>query len=336
MPAHHTRAGQGLGKSATAIAAVAAGMAAAAFYVHRRSRRAERHNPPTGRFLEIDGVRLHYLHGGRGQPVVLLHGNGVDTSDFALSGLTDALADRYRVIAFDRPGFGYSERPRDRPWTPEDQALLIRRALAELEVERPVVVAHSLSTMLAAALALEEPDYVKGLVLLAGYYYPTARPDVPLMASLNLPMLGPLMGNTLSPLVGRALWGRTRSALFSPAEPPPRFGEFPVWMSLRPSQLRAAADDAAGMLPAARRLQDRYQELRVPVELIAGDGDRIAWPGKHSERLHHELPHSRLRLIPEAGHMVHYLALEEVLHAVGSVMDVAAEESSAPGQRVEH
>lgn len=318
-------------RTAAAIAVGALTLAATAAFVRQRSRRAEERNPPRGRFLEVDGVRLHYVDTGRGEPVVLLHGNGVDLGDFALSGLLDETARRYRVVAFDRPGFGYSARPGDRPWAPEDQARLLRKALAHLEVERPVVVAHSFGTLVAAALALEQPGYVKGLVLLAGYYYPTARPDVPLAASLKTPLIGPLMRNTFSPLTGRALWPGARKTLFSPAEPPPRFAGFPVWMSLRPAQLRAAADDAAHMLPAARRLQRRYGELRLPVELIAGDGDRIARPDRHSQRLHQALPHSRLHLVPHAGHMVHYLAPAQILAAIDAVAAAGTETKTPRG-----
>src|SRR5712671_2817259 len=74
---------------------------------------AERRNPPIGTFIECDGVRLHYLD--RGDPtapcVVLFHGNGSMIQDFTISGLVDLLARRNRVLCFDRPGFGYSQRP---------------------------------------------------------------------------------------------------------------------------------------------------------------------------------------------------------------------------------
>jgi hypothetical protein len=73
---------------------------------------AERRNPPIGRFIVVDGVRLHYVERGKGEPLVLLHGNGSMIQDFDSSGLLDAAAKTYRVIAFDRPGFGYSDRPR--------------------------------------------------------------------------------------------------------------------------------------------------------------------------------------------------------------------------------
>src|SRR5690606_6675349 len=112
-----------------ALLLTAAALAGAALYNRARSQEAERDNPPSGRFLEVDGVRLHYIErdprtGGLGRPIVLIHGDGAMVEDMEVSGIVDRLAERHRVIAFDRPGFGHSSRPRDRIWTPAAQAAL--------------------------------------------------------------------------------------------------------------------------------------------------------------------------------------------------------------------
>ena len=113
----------------TVLAATAAALAASALYNAYRTRRAEREHPPAGRFVEVDGVRLHYLERGAGPPVVLLHGNVVTAEDWVLSGVLDRVAERHRVVAFDRPGYGHSDRPRGSAWTAAEQADLLRRAL---------------------------------------------------------------------------------------------------------------------------------------------------------------------------------------------------------------
>jgi hypothetical protein len=84
---------------------------------------AERRNPPIGVFIECDGVRLHYIERGNAAApcVVLFRGNGTMLQDLILSGLPDRLARHHRVICFDRPGFGYSQRPRTRIWTAATQ-----------------------------------------------------------------------------------------------------------------------------------------------------------------------------------------------------------------------
>jgi len=83
---------------------------------------AERHNPPSGKFVEADGVRLHYVEQGHGQPLILLHGNGSMIQDFESSGLLDMAAAKFRVIAFDRPGYGHTARPRNRVWSADELA----------------------------------------------------------------------------------------------------------------------------------------------------------------------------------------------------------------------
>jgi pimeloyl-ACP methyl ester carboxylesterase len=97
-----------------------------------------------GRFIYLGGTKLHFLEAGNGQPLLLLHGNGASAEDFTTSGIFDRAAARYRVLAFDRPGFGMSPRPAGRPWTAAAQADLIDAAVAKLGIERYMVVGHSL------------------------------------------------------------------------------------------------------------------------------------------------------------------------------------------------
>ena len=80
--------------------------AATALLNRHLAKKAEQDNPPAGRFLEVGGVRLHYLERGSGEPLVLLHGNGSMIQDFESSGLVDLAAKNYRGIIIDRPGFG--------------------------------------------------------------------------------------------------------------------------------------------------------------------------------------------------------------------------------------
>ena len=292
--------------------------AAAVIAVLYRTRQAERANPPIGQFMEVDGVRLHYVERGQGQPLVLLHGNGSMIQDFAISGLVDLASTHYRVIVFDRPGYGYSARPRRKIWNPRAQAELLHKALHRLGVVRPVVAGHSWGTLVTLALALQYPAYVRSLVLLSGYYFPTFRLDVPLLSSPAIPVLGDIMRYTISPFLGRLMWPGLLRVIFGPAPVPPRFSQFPVWMALRPSQLRASAAESALMIPAVIDLRRHYRELRMPVVIMAGADDRFVHANRHSVPLHDELPRSDLRLVPGAGHMVHQIVPHEVSAAIDS------------------
>lgn len=296
-------------------AALAAGTAA--YYVQRRSARAERAHRPLGRFINVDGVRLHYLDEGEGPPLVLLHGLGSMVEDFVLSGLVREASKRYRVIAFDRPGYGHSERPRRLRFGAAAQAELLRKALHRLEVHRPVVLGHSWGTLVAVALALESPEVPRSLVLASGLYFPSLRLDAPLMAPPAIPLVGDVLARTLSPLAGRAMWPGFLRLIFGPAPVPPAFAAaFPTWLALRPGQLRAVAEDALATLGATLRAARRYRELTLPVVMVAGERDRYVSAKAHTVRLHRLLPSSRLLLSPHSGHMVHHSDLTLVLSAV--------------------
>jgi pimeloyl-ACP methyl ester carboxylesterase len=299
-------------------AAAGLGLAASFFYVRAKTKQAEAENPPQGRFVTADGVRLHYIERGEGPVLVLLHGNGVYADDFDHSGLLDRAAQQYRVIAFDRPGFGYSERPRSKVWTPQAQARLLRHALQELGVDSAIVLGHSWGTLVALSMALDAPDFVRGLVLLSGYYYPSLRADV-LTSGPAVPLIGDLMRYTVSPLIGRMLWRPIAKRAFAPMEVDPRFRALPVWMMLRPSQLRASAAETAMMVPSAMALAKRYPELKVPVVIVSGTQDLIADFGHNSERLSERIPDSELQLQPGVGHMTHYANPEQVMAAVETI-----------------
>ena len=210
------------------------------------------------------------------------------------------------MISFDRPGFGYSERPGNTSWTPEAQARLIYQALHQLGVERPIVIGHSWGTLVTLAMALDYPKYVRAITPISGYYYPSLRLDVPVMSAPAVPGIGHLLRDTISPLLGRAMWPLLVKQIFSPAPVPDRFELLPKWMALRPSQLAASAAETALMVPAAKRLSARYAELTLPIAVIAGSGDKVVDPEHNAMRFHEEVNHSELLIEPGVGHMPHY------------------------------
>src|SRR4026207_2098889 len=92
------------------LASAAGTIAGMTVYNVYRTRKAEREHPPSGQFVTVNGVRLHYIERGEGTPVVLLHGNVVTAEDFDTSGVLDLVAKRHRGIGVDRPGFGHRHR----------------------------------------------------------------------------------------------------------------------------------------------------------------------------------------------------------------------------------
>jgi pimeloyl-ACP methyl ester carboxylesterase len=332
------RVGRNLAFAPKGLIGLALGAGAAltglAFWASHQRRETEQANPPMGSFMEVGGARLHVLTRGSGRPVVFLHGLGGMVQDWTLS-LLDRAARNSRAIAFDRPGYGWSNRPTWSRWVPEKQAEVLLRATRRMGVERPVLVAHDFGTLVALAWALEAPEEVAALVLLSGYYYPTGRLDVPLLSAQSIAGLGAVARNTLSPMVGRTAMPKVMEKLFEPNPVPDAMALYPTDMMLRPSQMRAQAEDLAQLKAACQRLSPRYGDIRVPMVIMAGDSDRIVDPVVHSIHLHRDIPHSALKVLPETGHMPHHTAPSEVLAAIDMAWhesDVQARALMAPAR----
>src|SRR3984893_3670136 len=306
----------------TVAAAATVGALAISALVNRHlAKKAEHDNPPTGRFLKIDGVRLHYIERGSGTPLVLLHGNGSMIQDFESSGLIDLAAKNYRVIVFDRPGFGHSDRPRNVVWTPAAQAELINSALHRLGVSHAIILGPSWGASVAVALALKYPNLIQGLVLASGYYYPTVRPDVAVLSAPAVPLVGDILGLPFSPIVSRVMWPLLMTKIFGPRSVPNKFEGFPKEMALRPSQIRASAAESALMLPDAFHFRDEYANLKMPVVIVAGDEDRLVDIDAQSTRLHRDVPQSKFHRVPGTGHMIHQTATGVVMSAINEVAE---------------
>lgn len=292
---------------------------------------AERRYPPIGEFVTVDGVRLHVLDKGDGPAVMLLHGIESMMQDFSLS-ILHGLTRHFRVIIPDRPGYGYSERPSDRIWTPEAQAALMHGLMEHLGVRDALILGHSFGASVALSYAAAYPRDVRGAILIAGYYFPTLRADMVALALPAVPVLGPLMCHTLAPAIGRLVLPRWLERLFAPNPIPPNFHHFPVALMLRPGPIKAAAEDMRSLRPWARRMRHRYGRIRMPVSILSGSTDQIVDVNRQSTRLHREMPTSSLRVLPGVGHMLHHVRPDEVLHAVAS-FDAAArvETSQVPG-----
>jgi len=317
---------------AAASIATGAALALTALVNYRLAKKAERENPPLGRFVDLDGVRLHFVERGEGEPLVLLHGNGSMLQDFESSGLIDMAAAEYRVIAFDRPGHGHSDRPRTTIWTPEKQADLIRAALVRMHVQSAIVLGHSFGCAVAIALASKYPECVSSLVLTSGYYYPSARLDVVAMSQPAVPVAGDVIRYSVSPIISRLMWPRMTRKAFWPAGVPGKYNAFPKELAFRPSQIRASAEESALMMPHALLVSGHYPELKMPVIILAGAQDRVVDTDGQSARLHADVAQSAFHRVPGVGHMVHQTVTSFVMPAINEAAEAARPAAANPQQ----
>lgn len=274
-------------------------------YNHYRFRQAEKEFPPKGWFVTVEGVKLHYIQKGSGRPIVFLHGGVLTGNDFEQV-LELAKRKGYRGIAFDRPGYGYSDRSRNKI-TPMDQARLIHEALKKLGVEKPILVGHSWSGLLVLSYALSYPDDVSGLVILGGAMYvegyPAANGD-PISKMVTTPIVGDLMVYTLlqSPL-GTKMTENMLKETFAPEKVPSDYQKATLSLWLRPKHFRANRADVLAFVPTAKQISNDYHKIQLPVVIAVGEDDPFGTV-EQAKRLKQDIPHADLVILPQIAHMI--------------------------------
>jgi len=301
-----------LGLTAALAAALALAVAVADRRAEARTGAAEAASPPTGAFVTVDGLRVHVEVRGQGPDIVLIHGASGSLRDFTFD-LVDRLAADWRVIAFDRPGMGFSDAPAEGADDPARQAAILRAAAVELGVERPVILGHSYGGAVAMAWALDAHDRPDGgaapaaLVLLAGATHPWPG-DLGRWYRLTAHPLGQ---RVVIPLVAAfAPESRARplvDSIFAPQPAPPGYAaHMDLSLALRIGQLRVNARQVNGLLRHVAAMAPRYADLGLPIEILHGTEDTIVWLQVHSARMADEVAHARLTPLPGLGHMPHH------------------------------
>ena len=284
------------------------------------ARRVEAAHPPRGRFIEVDGVRLHWVETGAGRigarPIVFVHGAGGMVEDLLSSRFAPLVGTRYRLVALDRPGYGHSDRPRTELAGPEAQARLLHQALAQLGVERPILIGHSWGGAMVLAYAQEFPADTAGVLVLAGWSHPARAATLWVAGLPAAPVIGGLMSRALAPALAGGLARDIIAQLFAPEPVPASFAAFPIDLALRPSQLRANAEDLAALNADVARLRTRYRQIAVPVEILTGGADKIVDPAAHAFRLARAVPDAGFQVLSGVGHMLHHTQPEAVCAAL--------------------
>ncbi|TNF19523.1 MAG: alpha/beta hydrolase [Rhodobacteraceae bacterium] len=295
-------------------------LAAGVFVVDRladlREARAEAGHGPLGRLIEIDGTVVHALVRGEGPDLVLLHGASGNLRDFTYQ-LVAPLSRDFRVIAFDRPGLGWTEPLPRQSETPRDQARLLQRAADRLGVSNPIVLGHSYGGVVSLAWALERPEETAALVLLGSVSNPWPG-GIDLLYRVNASAPG---GTLVVPLLTAfAPMGRIDTALeaiFAPQAVPAGYGaHVGAGLTLRRDSLRANARQLATLKPEVTRMSHGYPGLEMPAELLHGEADTIVPLEVHSEPLSRQMPQARLTRMPGVGHMPHHADPQAVIDAV--------------------
>ncbi len=280
--------------------------------------------PPVGQILDIDGTRVHAWVKGSGPDLVLIHGAGGNLREFTFA-MADQLATRYRVIAFDRPGHGWTDRlpgygglGSTKGESPKEQAALLQKAATRLDVQNPVVVGHSFGGAVALAWGLNQPDQTAAIVTLGGVSNPWPG-DLDRLYKVTGSALG---GATVVPLI-TALAPETRietavASIFEPQEPPEGYiDHIGTELSLRREALRANGQQVRSLRPHIVEMEQEYPtRLTMPIEIVHGTADDTVPINIHAEVFVTQVPSARLTRLPDVGHMPHHVASAEVLDAI--------------------
>ena len=262
---------------------------------------------PDSRFVEVNGVTVHYKETGEGEPVfILMHGFGA--SEFSWSEVMEPLSRSGRVIAYDRPAFGLTERPMEGNWTGtnpysvQGNVELLDGLMDELGVEKAILVGNSAGGEIAAAYAIEHPERVQGLVLVdpavgKGNRGPVPQWAVSLMALPQIRNLAPLLVRTIAGDMGN---DTIRMAWHDPSRIEPK-----VYEGYRKPLKADNWDKALYEFTIAGNpvsYSERLANLTMPVLVVTGDDDRIV-PTDQSMQLSREIPGAELAVLKDCGHV---------------------------------
>ena len=259
---------------------------------------------PDSQFVEVNGLTVHYKELGQGSPTfILLHGFGAST--FSWREVMQPLSQYGRVIAYDRPAFGLTERPMpgewsgESPYSPEAQTKLVIGLMDALGVESAILVGNSAGGTISASVALTHPQRVQALVLVDAAIY--AGGGAP---AWSRPLLGTPQMRHVGPLIARQIQAQGRTFLETAWHDPSRITP-EIFAGYEKSLQVENWDRALWELTAASHssaLENRLDELTLPVLVLAGDDDRIV-PTEQSVRLADELPSAELVVLAGCGHL---------------------------------
>ena len=259
----------------------------------------ELHHAERSRFVEVEGVRVHYQEAGPAEAPAIILIHGFTASTLVWSDVLLPIAESgFRVIALDLAGFGFSGKPVDGEYTIEWQARLVTGLMDRLWIESATLVGNSYGGAVAAVCALDDSERVERLVLVGA----VSNDKVKKRPLLRLGR-SPVLGDLISPLLLDLRWlvrqrmRRNRVRLKEISDE--RF-------EAHHRHLRTASTQRAALRMLRRWRAERIREnahlINQPTLLIWGEQD-AEMPLEDGKFLHREIPNARLIIFRNCGHL---------------------------------
>lgn len=276
---------------------------------------------PDSRFADLNGLMVHFKAAGEGDPaILLLHGFG--SSLFSWREVLAPLSQAARVVAYDRPAFGLTERPVPGSWdgeSPYGAAAQVDLLLALMDaqaIDRAVLIGNSAGAAVAVRTALEHPDRVRALVLISPAVLDRAGSPLPAWI-YRLPPV-----DHIGPLLARAFIGRGRTLIDLAWHDPGRISQQVRQEYEKP--LQAYHWDVAlwELMRTSQPLglESRLSELGVPTLVLSGASDRIV-PLADSQYVADQIPGATMVVLPECGHLPQEECPQDLLREVRRFLD---------------
>ncbi len=280
---------------------------------------AERKAPMVGEWVEVEGERIHAFTAGPRDadkpPVVLIHGASANLLDMKMSLGEPLSRDRF-VVMVDRPGRGYSERPKH-GYALDVQARIIHGVVQSYGLKNPLIVGQSLGGAVALNYALQYQEEMSGLVLLAPVSHQWPGGIAWYNSASQIPVVGFLLRRLVIPVYGQLAAEDGIEETFLPdAAPENYYQRSGLALLFRPGDFKSNASDIAHLKQEIIRQQDRYGELQLPVAIMTGISDTTVSPEIHSKTLATQIDGATLTLFPDTGHALHHSQTEKIIETI--------------------
>ncbi len=254
------------------------------------------------KLIKVGGLDVLYYTGGRGEPLVVIHGGGGDARTWLKN--IEALAEKYTVYAPDLPGYGGSQPMDGRYYIPE-LAGFIEKFTQTLGLEKFYLVGHSLGGGIALNFALMFPEKIRKLVLISSLCL--GREIAFWVRLLSIPAMIKILGKIFLGIMKGVKW---------------------VFNQLNPAKLIMEMTPAAMMVGTSIStlhqqslvLEQRLPEVKVPTLLIWGGRDPVV-PVMQAYRAAKVIPNCSVRVFQNRGHNVHRDELNEFSNILTSFLD---------------
>jgi pimeloyl-ACP methyl ester carboxylesterase len=246
----------------------------------------------------------------------MIHGSSGNMRDLILA-LEDTLAPHFRVIIFDRPGLGYSDRLSAQGDTFIDQAMILRDAAKKLGADKPIVLGHSLGGIVSMAWATHAPDDLSALALISPVVMPFDTPTSTYYKINKHPIIGPFVNHFIGAFHYEGAIQNGLDEVFAPDPPPAGYREkMGVELVLRPKTIQSNARQRNQIHEQIRALEADYDNVRVPIEILHGDLDTTVSLKIHAEGLENRIDDVNVTIWQDQGHMPHHFKQSDILDAV--------------------